>query len=76
MEAWTEQQQTLVRSRISERLAKAADRRRAAMAHPAGSTESIRLGIGRLLIQAGRRVAGESTATGSTVVKPSRTMAG
>ncbi len=71
MEAWTEQHQAAIRTRIEERLAEAASERLASADRPAAG--SVRRRVGRLLITAGRRVAGEPAASGSPAARTPRT---
>lgn len=74
MHGWTEQTQVVIRARIREREIEAANERLAATARTI-TPRSLRRSIGRLLINAGRRVAGESVANGSSGARPARTMA-
>jgi hypothetical protein len=71
MNAWTEQNQIVIRSRIQERELEAASERLAATAH-ASSQGSIRRSVGWLLILAGRLIAGGSVRTGSPAARPVR----
>lgn len=65
MNAWTEQTQTMIRSRIRERELEAASERLAAAAIPR-SQGSFRRSVGWLLILTGRLVAGESAFGGES----------
>lgn len=74
MNAWTEQTQTMIRSRIRERELEAAGERLAAAAIPR-SQGSIRRSIGRWLIVTGRLVAGEPTFAAAPAARPVRSAA-
>jgi hypothetical protein len=74
MHGWTEQNQVVIRARIRERELEAASERLAATA-PATSPIGIRRTVGRLLIRAGRRIAGEPVTSGSPAARPARPMA-
>ena len=67
--------QVVIRARIRERELEAASERLAASARVAATPRSLRRTIGRLLIRAGRRVAGESALAGSPAARPARSMA-
>jgi predicted N-acetyltransferase YhbS len=75
MHGWTEGTQVVIRARIRERELEAASERLAASARVATTPRSLRRTIGRLLIRAGRRVAGESAHAGSQAARPARSMA-
>jgi hypothetical protein len=74
MHGWTEQNQVVIRARIRERELEAASERLAAAAH-ATSPIGIRRTVGRMLISAGRRIAGEPAVAGSPAARPARPMA-
>ena len=74
MHGWTEQNQVVIRARIRERELEAASERLAATAR-ATSAIGVRRTVGRLLIRAGRRIAGESATAGSPATRPARPMA-
>ena len=74
MQGWTEQNQVVIRSRIRERELEAASERLAATARRTTPT-SFRRRVGRLLIETGRRIAGEPVPTGSPAARPARPMA-
>ena len=74
MNAWTEQNQMMIRDRIRERELEAASERLASTARFSSPT-SFRRRVGRLLIQAGRLLAGEPVRPGSPVARPVRPMA-
>ncbi|MBI2776306.1 MAG: hypothetical protein HYX57_03425 [Chloroflexi bacterium] len=73
MQGMTEQNQVVIRRLIRERELEAANARLAASARATPS--GLRRTVGRLLIQAGRRVAGEPGSSGSPVARPARPMA-
>jgi hypothetical protein len=75
MNAFTEQNQRVVRDRIRARELEAASERLAAAAHATSSPSSFRRRIGTLLITAGRRVAGEQASAGSPAARPAHPMA-
>lgn len=66
----TELTQTTIRDRIREREAEAASERLVATSRSNATPGSLRRSVGRLLIQAGRRVAGESAQSGSPAGRP------
>lgn len=74
MHGWTELNEMVIRARIRERELEAASQRLAATAH-ATTPGSVRRTVGRLLIRAGRRIAGESATAGSPATRPARPMA-
>lgn len=73
MQGMTEQNQLVIRTLIREREVEAAGERLAASARATPS--GLRRTVGRLLIQVGRRVAGEPGSAGSPVARPARPMA-
>jgi len=75
MEAWTEYQQTIVAGVIAERLADAAEQRLAMAARHSGTPGGFRRGIGYLLIQAGRRMAGEPGSAGPSPARSRQVVA-
>jgi hypothetical protein len=75
MHGWTEQNQVVIRARIRDRELEAASERLAATAH-ATHPIGVRRTVGRMLISAGRRIAGEPAVAGSPASRPARPMAG
>jgi hypothetical protein len=71
MDAWTELTQVVTRARIRALELEAANERLAATAH-ASSPTGIRPIVGRLLIRAGQRIAGESAVARSPAAWPVR----
>lgn len=72
---YTEITQLVVRDRIRAREVEAAGERLAAIARTTTNDGNARRRVGRLLIQAGRRIAGEPVPPGSPAVRPTRPMA-
>jgi len=75
MHAYTEGTQQVVRDRIRARELEAASERLAATAHATSAPSNLRRHVGRLLITAGRRVAGEQASAGSPAARPVHPMA-
>ena len=76
MQGLTEQTQSVVRDRIRTRELEAASERLASKARRTGTApSSLRRSVGRLLILAGRRVAGEQAPAGSSAARPAHPMA-
>ncbi|MEO7663587.1 MAG: hypothetical protein ABIV26_00545 [Candidatus Limnocylindrales bacterium] len=73
MNAWTEQNQVVIRNLIRERELEAASERLAASART--TQRGLRRNVGRLLILAGRHVAGEPVSSGSPAARPAQSMA-
>jgi len=71
MDAWTELTQVVIRARTRTLELEAAYERLAATAHATTPT-GIRPIVGRLLIRAGQRIAGESAVAGSPAARPAR----
>ncbi len=67
--------QMVVRERIRAREVEAAGERLAAIARTISTDGSARRRVGRLLILAGRRIAGESVPSGSPAARPVRPIA-
>lgn len=65
----------VVRARISERQAEAANARLAALSRGITSRETVRRHVGRLLISAGYRVGGETVPSGRGASRPARRLA-
>lgn len=65
MNAYTEMTMVVVQARIRERGDEAASERLAAIARRRRDSRPVRRQVGRLLILAGRRIAGESAQAGS-----------
>lgn len=65
----------MVRARIGERQAEAANERLAALARGSTSRGTVRQHVGRLLISAGYRVGGESVQAGHAAPRPARRLA-
>jgi hypothetical protein len=74
MNGYTEITQMVVRDRIRTREVEAAGERLAAIARTTTNDGNARQRLGRLLILAGRRIAGESVPPGSPAVRPTRPM--
>ena len=73
---YTEITQMVVRARIRAREVEAAGERLAAIARTTTTSNgNARRRVGRLLILAGRRIAGESVPSGSPAARPTRPMA-
>lgn len=73
-------QEAIVRDRIRERAAEAAGERLAAASHTrtdgvTAAPTGLRRRVGRLLISAGRRVAGEPGSSGSSAARPASSAA-
>ena len=69
---YTEITQMVVRARIRTREVEAAGERLAAIARTTTNDGNARRRVGRLLILAGRRIAGESVPSGSPAARPVR----
>lgn len=74
MDGWIEINQVAIRDRIREREIEAAGERLAATVRTT-TANGLRRSVGRLLINAGRRVAGEPVTTGSSGTRPAHPMA-
>lgn len=78
MQAWVEITTALIQDRIRERENEAASERLAAIARNAGLLSfdgGVRRRVGRFLIVAGRRVAGEPGSSGSSAARPAAPIA-
>lgn len=75
MNGYTEITQMVVRDRIRAREVEAAGERLAVIARTTTNDGNARRRVGRLLILAGRRIAGESVPSGSSAAQPARPIA-
>jgi hypothetical protein len=72
MNGYVETNQVVIRARISELQAEAAGERLAATSRSTTGSGMVRRHVGRLLIQAGQRVAGGQASAGSPAAPPAR----
>jgi len=72
MNGYVEFTQLVVRDRIRAREVEAASERLAAVARTTSTNGNARRRVGRLLILAGRRIAGESVTSGSPAARSAR----